>query len=173
MGVRNDAVFGAVVKGGNLDPLMAPTNEGPPGSAGWTPMPVIEEDGAARYYKIVDWVGGSGTKPATGYLGTSGVTDKAHASNLNAAKRFGIFSATTNASGVATVLFGFTPALAAPPSIAIFPPVPLVLGGALKAEEVAASRTATQVQIKVTQQSLLGAITNLLGATVAVLAIEQ
>lgn len=49
-----------------------------PGSVGingWTSVEAIVNDGDRRVKQIVDWVGGSGTKPATGsYIGASGPT---------------------------------------------------------------------------------------------------
>lgn len=82
---------------GVLDPV-APAN-GKNGTSAWTPMLAIEADGTARYLKIVDWTGGSGAKPAVGYVGTDGVpTTKAKAPNLNAAKRIESYSAVTRAT---------------------------------------------------------------------------
>jgi hypothetical protein len=48
---------------------------GEPGNDGWSPVFGIAESGAARVLRLVDWVGGEGTKPATGdYVGASGLT---------------------------------------------------------------------------------------------------
>lgn len=82
---------------GKLDPV-APAN-GKNGTSAWTPMLAIEADGTARYLRIVDWAGGSGEKPAVGYVGTDGApTTKAKAPNLNAAKRIESYSAVTRAT---------------------------------------------------------------------------
>lgn len=71
-------------------------DDGKPGASAWNPVLAIEVDGTARYLKIVDWTGGTGTKPATGYVGTDGVpTTKAKAPNLNAAKRIEAYGAVT------------------------------------------------------------------------------
>lgn len=43
------------------------------GNAGWTAKTKIEPDGATRaVVRILDWVGGEGTKPATGYIAEDG-----------------------------------------------------------------------------------------------------
>lgn len=48
---------------------------GPPGAGGWSPVFATVVDGTRRVQQIVDWVGGEGTKPATGlYVGTTGLT---------------------------------------------------------------------------------------------------
>lgn len=68
--------FGAVVRitgidGTNSDP-------GINGDDGWSPVLAIASDGERRVLQLVDWVGGTGTKPAAGgtssYIGTSGLT---------------------------------------------------------------------------------------------------
>ena len=44
------------------------------GGAGWSPVLSLVTDGNRRVFQIVNWVGGSGTPPATGgYIGTSGL----------------------------------------------------------------------------------------------------
>lgn len=48
---------------------------GPQGDGGWSPVIANPSDGARRVQQIVDWVGGAGTKPATGlYVGPAGLT---------------------------------------------------------------------------------------------------
>ena len=44
------------------------------GGAGWSPVLSLVADGNRRVFQIVNWVGGSGTPPATGgYIGSSGL----------------------------------------------------------------------------------------------------
>lgn len=45
--------------------------DGVDGTNGWSPVLAIETDLEARYIKVVDWVGGTGTKPASGLYVTS------------------------------------------------------------------------------------------------------
>jgi|GEM_PF-5502762 len=48
--------------------------KGPKGDKGWSPRLAIATDGARRVHQVVDWVGGEGTKPATGqYVGAAGL----------------------------------------------------------------------------------------------------
>lgn len=50
------------------------TIQGGDGSSnGWTPILSLIDDGERNVLQIVDWVGGMGTKPDTGYLGTDGI----------------------------------------------------------------------------------------------------
>ncbi|WP_195930294.1 phage tail fiber domain-containing protein [Hyphomicrobium album] len=50
------------------------TEPGPQGEKGWSAVEAIENDGARRVKKIVDWQGGQGTKPAVNlYVGASGL----------------------------------------------------------------------------------------------------
>lgn len=52
--------------------LLAPV--GPAGPNGWSPRLTIVNDGTRRVFQVSDWIGGSGTKPATGlYVGSSGL----------------------------------------------------------------------------------------------------
>lgn len=45
------------------------------GANGWTPVLANVSDGARRVQRVIDWTGGTGTKPATGlYVGPSGLT---------------------------------------------------------------------------------------------------
>ena len=54
--------------------------KGDTGDDGWSPILVLESDGDRRVLKIDDWTGGDGTKPGTGYIGSSGIVqDKASA----------------------------------------------------------------------------------------------
>jgi len=148
---------------------------GPTGNSGWTPILAGELDGTKTMMKIVDWVGGSGTKPSVGmYIGTAGyVTTKAEAFNFNAVKRVMSFSADTNAQGIAAINFNVTPAFAVAPSVVIASVVPKAIAGATRAIEVTNTRTKTGVQVKVEQMNIVGNIVGLLsGATVTVIAIE-
>lgn len=48
---------------------------GSDGNDGWSPVFAIASDGARRVLQVDDWVGGEGSKPATGdYVGASGLT---------------------------------------------------------------------------------------------------
>jgi len=158
----------AIRQDGVLDPV-TPDN-GPAGASAWTPSLAIEIDGTARYLKVVDWTGGTGVKPVIGYVGTTGITTKALAPNLNAAKRVMFFRGVTAAGGVALVSFtGF----AAAPIVELVDAQPSVLLGAVKGEIVAGSVTKDACQVKVTTASLAGVVSSLVGATVIVLAIES
>lgn len=43
------------------------------GSAGWSPVFAVISDGERRVLQVVDWIGGTNAKPATGdYIGTTG-----------------------------------------------------------------------------------------------------
>jgi hypothetical protein len=119
-----------------------------------------------------DWTGGTGAKPAVGYLGASGiVAAKADAVNLNVAKRTDIFSGVTNVRGVAAI--AFSPAFAAVPAKVLPSAVPNVLSGPVKAEVVANSVTKSGCSVQVTAAALLtGVVTALAGATVSVIVIE-
>lgn len=59
-----------------VDPLKigpAGTN-GLDGDDGWSLVPAIVSDGERRVLQVVDWTGGTGTKPATGsYIGATGL----------------------------------------------------------------------------------------------------
>ena len=54
------------------------------GPQGWAPALVAEADGTRRVFKIADWTGGEGAKPATGYLAPDGtvVSDIASAADF-------------------------------------------------------------------------------------------
>ena len=49
---------------------------GADGDDGWTPVLAVVADSARRVQRVVDWTGGTGTKPATGkYVGATGLVD--------------------------------------------------------------------------------------------------
>jgi len=178
MRVTGGAIMG---EDGALLPILADKGEqgdsveGPQGNSGWTPILAGEADGTRTLIKVAEWTGGQGNKPDTGvYLGTSGyVATKAEAFNFNVAKKFGVFSAVTNAQGVAQVSFGSTfSASAASPTVAHWG-VPATAVGGVRTSIVANTLSKTGVQIKAEAPSLLGAVLNLLvGATVYVIASE-
>ena len=59
---------------------------GDPGADGWSPVLAGAIDGERRVLQVIDWVGGEGTKPATGYVGTTGlVVDIADAVDVRGA----------------------------------------------------------------------------------------
>jgi len=163
---RNGGVrqFGAVADGVN----------GTNGVNGWTPILAPEADGTRTLLKVMDWVGGSGTKPAAGMnLATTGyVLAKAAAFNFNAAKRVLPFSADpTSAQGVIAINFasaGFT----APPAVIALPATTPILAGATST--IISGVTKDGCVATVRQAALLSAVTSLLlGATANILAIEQ
>lgn len=43
------------------------------GGTGWSPQLTVAADAARRVLQIIDWTGGTGTKPAIGYVGASGI----------------------------------------------------------------------------------------------------
>lgn len=50
-----------------------PGTNGTDGDDGWTPIFANVTDGVREVQQVIDWIGGTGTKPATGqYVGTSG-----------------------------------------------------------------------------------------------------
>ncbi len=53
--------------------------DGADGLNGWSPLFAVETDGERRVMRVVGWTGGTGTAPATGYLGASGVVSSAGA----------------------------------------------------------------------------------------------
>jgi hypothetical protein len=149
-------------------------SDGANGVNGWTPILAPEQDGTRTLLKVMDWVGGSGTKPTAGlYLATTGyVVAKAAAFNFNAAKRVFVFSGgPTNAQGVAPISFasaGFTSA----PAVVALPATTPVLAGATSTILSAVTKDGCMATVR--QAALLTAITSLLlGATANVLAIEQ
>jgi|GEM_PF-2104460 len=155
------------------DPSLDPTLRGPDGSNGWTPVLVAEGDGTRTLMRVADWQRLPG-EPPSGYLSETGLTDsKASAFNFNAVKRVRAFSAVTNSSGIATISFGLTPPFAVPPQIIVLPASPNVVLGGHRSTEVAGSRSATGVQVKVDGSALLSSVvTPITGATANVIAIE-
>src|SRR5690606_31905380 len=70
---------------------------GPAGDDGWTPVFAVVADGERRVMEILDWTGGTGTKPATGYLGAGGiVADIADALDVRGAPGSGSVSTVNN-----------------------------------------------------------------------------
>jgi hypothetical protein len=73
-----------------LDPIGAQGSEGDPGAPGadgvngWTPILALVQDNARVVERVIDWDGGSGTKPMVGdYVGSTGfVTDIADATDV-------------------------------------------------------------------------------------------
>ena len=155
------------------DPSLDPTLRGPDGSNGWTPVLVAEGDGTRTLMRVADWQRLPG-EPPSGCLSDTGLTDsKASAFNFNAVKRVRAFSAVTNSSGIATISFGLTPPFAVPPQIIVLPASPNVVLGGHRSTEVAGSRSATGVQVKVDGSALLSSVvTPITGATANVIAIE-
>lgn len=152
------------------DPAQATDIRGDEGQSAWTPMLAPEQDGTRTLIKVADWFGGTGTKPATGYMAAGGmVADKAQAFNFNAAKRVLVLSAQTNASGVATINFGTT--FAAPPNVRALPATTAVLSGATRS--TVSNVTTTQCTVTVQQQAVLTGLVSLLtGATANVIVVE-
>ena len=70
--------FGLARFGGPAGATGTQGDIGTPGTAGtngWSPVPAAVEDGERRVIQIVDWTGGTGTKPAVDqYISTSGLT---------------------------------------------------------------------------------------------------
>lgn len=59
---------------------------GTDGDDGWSPVIAVEEDVERRVQRITDWTGGTGTKPATGYIGPTGlVATAAEATDIRGA----------------------------------------------------------------------------------------
>lgn len=153
-----------------VDPAQATDIRGGAGQSAWTPMLAPEQDGTRTLIKVADWFGGTGTKPATGYMALGGiVADKAQAFNFNAAKRVLVLSAQTNASGVATISFGTT--FATPPNVRALPATTAVLSGATRS--TISNVTTTQCTVTVQQQAVItGVISLLTGATANVIVVE-
>lgn len=157
------------------NPKADPDLTGPTGPNGWTPLFAGEADGTRTLLRVIDWTGGKGAKPPTGYVGGTGSTAlvaKADAFNFNALKRVDIFTAQTAAvTGIASVVFD--PPFATVPAKVLPTGIPNILAGPIKVELVAGSVTKTGCQVKVTQQALVGGLLSpLAGATVNVIAIE-
>lgn len=170
--VRN-AVAATRKPDGSLDPvILKDGNPGDPGANAWTPMYVIEEDGTARYLKISDWSGGTGNKPATGYVGVNGVGTKANASNLNALKRVMSMTSVTNASGVASFNFAtLNPQFAVAPQIVVSSIFTNVVAVLCRPKSQTVSKTTATVTVE--QVGVVGGVVALAaGATVTILIIE-
>lgn len=145
------------------------------GDKGWSPILAGELDGTRTLMRVADWAGGQGTKPDAGmYIGTAGyVSSKAQAFNFNTSKRFGVFSAVSNAQGIAAVSFGSIFAdSAAAPAIGHWG-IPATAVGGVETSVVAGTLSKAGVSIRVRAPGLLGsALTLLVGATVFVIASE-
>ena len=77
-GVENNDSNAVNIRG----PIGTPT-DGNDGNHGWSPILTTVADGTRIVLEVTGWTGGSGTEPATGYIGTSGiVSDIADASNI-------------------------------------------------------------------------------------------
>ena len=74
---------------------------GAEGDDGWVPILAVVADGARRVHRVVDWTGGTGTKPSTGqYLGPLGlVTLPADATDLRGATGADGAAGSTGATG--------------------------------------------------------------------------
>lgn len=85
------------VRGGRIV-VSVPGRRGLPGTSGWTPILAIVNDGARRVHRVVDYTGGTGTKPATGlYVGPTGlVANIADAVDIGAS---GVGGAVTSVAG--------------------------------------------------------------------------
>lgn len=168
-----DAVFGARrLPNGQLEPFVAPTNTGPAGAKGWSPVFAGELDGVRTLLRVMDWVGGEGTKPAAGmYVGPAGfVSAKAEGFNFNATKRVMVLQAQTNAQGVATFNFG-PMAFANTPAAIALPATTALLSGPTRSTVGAVTKSGTTVTVQ--QQAILTGITSaLVGATANLLVIE-
>lgn len=57
----------------DLVPLADITPTPVPGPAAWSPVIANVADGVRRVQQITDWTGGGGTKPATGFIGATGL----------------------------------------------------------------------------------------------------
>ena len=51
--------------------------DGTNGTNGYSPVIAVQNDGERRVVRITDWTGGSGAKPATGFIGQSGIVSTA------------------------------------------------------------------------------------------------
>ena len=59
-------------------------DKGAPGNNGWTPVIALENNSDKTYQKVIDYTGGTGTKPTLlGYVGTSGITSGITSSTIN------------------------------------------------------------------------------------------
>lgn len=174
-----DVVGGATLVNGRLIPIVAdkgdpgPKGDSVEGNDGWTPVLAGELDGVRTLIKVSDWTGGEGAKPQTGmYIGTTGyVSTKLAAFNFNAAKRVMVYSAVTNAQGVATIDYSAM-SFVNPPAVRALPATTAVLSGPTRSTPSSITKDGCLVTVQ--QQALLTAVLSLLaGATANVLVIEQ
>lgn len=78
---------------------------GTDGTNGYSPILAVVTDNTRRVLQITDWTGGTGTKPATGYIGATGiVTNIANAVDIRGAAG----SNGTNGTNGATIIYGTT-----------------------------------------------------------------
>lgn len=98
--VQGGASAGATITGNApTQTLNLTLPKGDAGDDGWSPILVLEFDGDRRVLKIDDWTGGDGTKPGTGYIGSTGIVqDKANAVDVRGA------TGSTGATGPANSL---------------------------------------------------------------------
>lgn len=144
------------------------------GLSGWTPILAGEADGTRTLMKVIDWVGGTGDKPAKNlYIGTTGyVAAKADAFNFNAIKRVMSMSAVTNASGVATFDFKtVSPAFAVKPQVIVSSIFTNVVAVTARPKAIAATKDGATVTVE--QVGIVGGVVALaVGATVNLIVIE-
>lgn len=86
---------------------------GAAGANGWSPILAVENDGERRVLRLVDWTGGTGTKPATGsYLGPTGfVATAAQATDIRGPQGATGVAPTQNTFATVTVGTSPTPTL--------------------------------------------------------------
>lgn len=66
--------LGLKLPGSDLVLYQKTSGGGGGGDDGWTPILAVVSDGERRVLQVVDWTGGTGTKPATGlYVGATGL----------------------------------------------------------------------------------------------------
>lgn len=53
--------------------------------SGWSPVIAVEADGERRVQRITEWIGGTGTPPAPGYIGPAGLVTAAEATDIRGA----------------------------------------------------------------------------------------
>jgi|GEM_PF-4828498 len=67
------ASFGGTAEEPVLNLILPRGGKGDGGNAAWSPVIANVVDGARRVLQITDWTGGGGTKPATGFIGATGL----------------------------------------------------------------------------------------------------
>lgn len=166
------AANGQYLTPGGFSPNAAQATDirGAAGQSAWTPMLAPEQDGTRTLIKVTDWFGGTGTKPATGYMALGGiVADKAQGFNFNAAKRVMVLSGQTAANGSVNIPFGVT--FPAPPNVRALPATTAVLSGPTRT--TVSNITTTGCTVTVQQQAILtGVLSLLVGATANIIVIE-